>query len=171
MKCYCSNGRAQFVSTFLRVLNYLYRTRRSRRRMIWFLRPPPPSLVRKPDRRHIVRLRKRDNLLTGEGEGAGKEPNITTARKPGSSINHSILSGIPYTYLCSFLQPLNCKFKEHLAKMQTLPVVPSLSSTPQTGEKSETVFLDINLTRDSSLLLYALQQTCAVKHSLMVSWP
>jgi hypothetical protein len=55
--------------------------------------------------------------------------------------------------------------------MQTLTVVRSLSSTPQTGEKSETEFLDINLTKDSSLLLHALQQTCAVEPSLMVSWP
>jgi hypothetical protein len=33
--------------------------------MIWPL-PPPPSLVSKLDRRHTGRLRKKDNLLTGE---------------------------------------------------------------------------------------------------------
>ncbi len=57
--------------------------------------------------------------------------------------------------------------------MQTLTVVPSLSSTPQTGEKTETEFLDINLTKDSSLLLHALQQTFAVafKPALMIRWP
>jgi hypothetical protein len=41
----------------------------------------------KLDRRHTGRLRKRDNLLTGEG--AGVEPYHTCA-----SINQSILSGL-----------------------------------------------------------------------------
>ncbi len=41
----------------------------------------PPSLVSKLDRRHTGRLRKRKNLLTGEGGGRlGEEPNHTTAR-------------------------------------------------------------------------------------------
>jgi hypothetical protein len=53
------------------------RARLSRGRMI-------RSPVSKLERRHTGRLRKRDNLLTGWGEGAGKEPNYTTARKPGS---------------------------------------------------------------------------------------
>ncbi len=35
-----------------------------------------------PDRRHTGRLRKRDNLLTGEGEGVGEESNPNTTRKP-----------------------------------------------------------------------------------------
>jgi hypothetical protein len=39
-----------------------------------------PSPVSKLDRRLRGRLRKRDNLLTGEGE---EEPNHKTARKPG----------------------------------------------------------------------------------------
>jgi hypothetical protein len=54
--------------------------------MIWLIAykpPPPPSHIRKLDRRHIGRLRKRDELLTGEGEEVGEEPNHTTARKPG----------------------------------------------------------------------------------------
>jgi hypothetical protein len=47
--------------------------------------PPPPSPVSKLDWRHTGRLRKRNNLLKGErGEGAGVEPNHTTARKIGS---------------------------------------------------------------------------------------
>jgi hypothetical protein len=37
----------------------------------------------KLDRRHKVRLRKRDNLLTREGEGGGEELNHTAARMPG----------------------------------------------------------------------------------------
>jgi hypothetical protein len=54
----------------------------SRRRMTWLLSPPlPPSPVSKLDRRHSGRLRKRDNMQAGEGRG--KEPNHTTARKPG----------------------------------------------------------------------------------------
>ncbi len=59
-----------------RVLNDLWKTRLSRRRMIWFL-PTPVKL----DRRRTGRLRKRDNLLTGEerqGGGGAK-----SARKPG----------------------------------------------------------------------------------------
>jgi hypothetical protein len=40
--------------------------------MIWLLSlPPPPSSVSKLDQRHSGRLRKRDNLLTGEGDGVG----------------------------------------------------------------------------------------------------
>jgi hypothetical protein len=49
-------------------------------------RPPPtPPPVSKLDRRSTGRLKKRDNLLTGqrEGEGVGEEPNHTTARMPG----------------------------------------------------------------------------------------
>jgi hypothetical protein len=37
--------------------------------MIWPL-PPPPSPVTKLDRRHTGRLRKKDNLLTGERGGS-----------------------------------------------------------------------------------------------------
>jgi hypothetical protein len=44
--------------------------------------PLPPYSDSKLDRRHKGRLRKRDNMLTGEGEGVGEEPNHTTARKP-----------------------------------------------------------------------------------------
>jgi hypothetical protein len=52
-------------------------------RMVWLLpRPLPPSPVSKLDRQHTARLRKRDNLLTGEG--MGEEPKHTSARKPGS---------------------------------------------------------------------------------------
>ncbi len=40
--------------------------------------------LRKLDRRHTGRLRKRDKLLTGEGRGGlGEEPNNKTTRKPG----------------------------------------------------------------------------------------
>jgi hypothetical protein len=43
---------------------------------------PPPLPGSNIDWRHTGRLRKRDNLLTGEGaEGVGLEPNHTTARK------------------------------------------------------------------------------------------
>ncbi len=43
---------------------------------------PSPSPVSKLDRWHTERLRMRDNLLTGEGEGGGGGANHTTARKP-----------------------------------------------------------------------------------------
>ncbi len=53
---------------------------------LYDLAPPPPQVplspVSKLDRRYTVRLRKRNNLLTREGEGVGEEPNHTTARKP-----------------------------------------------------------------------------------------
>jgi hypothetical protein len=61
----------------------------SRRHKIWLL-PHPPSPVSKLDRQHTGRRRKRDNLLTG---GIGWEGAKSYDRKPGSSINHSILSG------------------------------------------------------------------------------
>jgi hypothetical protein len=40
-------------------------------RMIWLLAPPPPPPVSKLDRRRTGRLRNKDELLTGEGEGVG----------------------------------------------------------------------------------------------------
>jgi hypothetical protein len=54
--------------------------------MIWlFANPhlPPLSGQFKLDQRHTGRLRKRDNLLTGERGEVGEEPKHTTARKPG----------------------------------------------------------------------------------------
>jgi hypothetical protein len=55
---------------------------------------PPPSPVSKLVRRHTGRLRKRYNLLMGEGlKGLGEEQNHTTDEKAWSAINHSILSG------------------------------------------------------------------------------
>jgi hypothetical protein len=45
--------------------------------------PPPLSPVGKHNQQRTRRLRKRDNLLMGEGEGVGEEPNHTAARKPG----------------------------------------------------------------------------------------
>jgi hypothetical protein len=50
--------------------------------MIWLLPTPSPlSPVSKLDLRRIWKLRKRDNLLTGEGEGAGEEPIHTAKRR------------------------------------------------------------------------------------------
>jgi hypothetical protein len=46
-------------------------------------REPGFLALRTLDRRHTGRLRKRDSLLTGEGEGMGEEPYNTTPRKPG----------------------------------------------------------------------------------------
>jgi hypothetical protein len=55
--------------------------------MIWLLVHPLPPLSKIcSNRRHTGRLRKRDNLLTGEREGkeVGEETNNTAARKPGT---------------------------------------------------------------------------------------
>jgi hypothetical protein len=49
---------------------------------------PTPSPASRLDGRHTGRLRKRDNLL--RGEGVGEEPNNTTARNLGPL--YSILS-------------------------------------------------------------------------------
>ncbi len=54
---------------YQRVLNDLHRIRRSRDRInLAALPPPPPPSVSKLGRRRTGRLRKRDNLPTGEGE-------------------------------------------------------------------------------------------------------
>ncbi len=46
--------------------------------------PPPPSPVKKLPLFLSLPLCRRSSLLTGEGgEGVGKEPNHTKARKPG----------------------------------------------------------------------------------------
>jgi hypothetical protein len=59
--------------------------------VVWFVSLPPPFSRQKvgPWTLDIGRLRKRDNLLTGEGEGAKS----CDGEKAWSSINHSIISG------------------------------------------------------------------------------
>ncbi len=65
-----------------RVLMYvLQRTRLSRRRMTWPL--PSPFPVNMLDRWHTGRLRKRDNLLTGEGVGEREGAKLYDGQKPG----------------------------------------------------------------------------------------
>jgi hypothetical protein len=56
------------------------------------LGPSPPPSVRKLVLRHTGRLRKRDNLLTGEGEGGGRGAESYDGEKAGYSIKPSILS-------------------------------------------------------------------------------
>jgi hypothetical protein len=50
-----------------RVMNDLQRSRLSSRRMIWLLSPSPPPPVSKLDGQHVEKMRKRDNMLMGEG--------------------------------------------------------------------------------------------------------
>jgi hypothetical protein len=50
---------------------------------------PPPSPVSKLDRRHTGRLLKRDNFLTGEGEGVGEGAKSYDGEKAWSSIFES----------------------------------------------------------------------------------
>jgi hypothetical protein len=62
--------------------------------MIWLL-PHPLFPVSNLDRRHTGRRRKRDNFLTGRGEGrggVGAKP--YEGEKAWSSKNHSILSDL-----------------------------------------------------------------------------
>jgi hypothetical protein len=45
--------------------------------------PPPPSTSSTGNTQEDRQLRNRENMLMGEEAGGGKEPNHTTARKPG----------------------------------------------------------------------------------------
>ncbi len=76
-----------------RVLKYWQRARLSHGRTIWLLLHPLPSPVSKfsLSTSSCVSLVKFTEKK--EVEGVGEEPNHTTARKPGYSFNHSILSG------------------------------------------------------------------------------
>jgi hypothetical protein len=57
--------------------------------------PLPPSPISELDRRHTGRMRKEDNLLTGEGgRGVGGAKSYDDGEKAWSSKSHSILSGI-----------------------------------------------------------------------------
>jgi hypothetical protein len=56
--------------------------------------PRPHPSPNKLDRRNMGRLRKRDNLPTGEGgRRDGREVESYDRKKPWTSIKHSILSG------------------------------------------------------------------------------
>jgi hypothetical protein len=61
--------------------------------------PPPPPFtgVSKLDRRHTGRLRKRDNLRTGEGGGDGREAESYDPKKTWSSLNQVILCAVQCT--------------------------------------------------------------------------
>ncbi len=61
---------------------------------VGFNSSPISSPVSKLDGQHTETLRKRNNLLTGEGgNGFGEEPKSYDGEKAWSSVNHSILSG------------------------------------------------------------------------------
>jgi hypothetical protein len=64
--------------------------------MIWLLPPSPSSPVSKSDRRYTGRLRKRDNLLTGEGVG-GRSRTLRRRKKPCplQIIEYSMVRTIP----------------------------------------------------------------------------
>ncbi len=64
----------------------------SRRRKIWLL-PNLLCCLYKLARRHTGRLRKRDNLLTGEGEGGGGGAKSYDGEKAWYSKKHALLSG------------------------------------------------------------------------------
>jgi hypothetical protein len=60
------------------------------------LATPPPlshSSISKLDRRHTQDDWERETIARGRGVGVGEEPNHTTARKPGPSVNHAVPSG------------------------------------------------------------------------------
>ncbi len=72
-----------------RTMNDLWRAMLFRRPMIWFLAPALLPSVSWFDPRHTGRLRKRDNLMTGEGERGAES---FKRKKVWSYVNHSILS-------------------------------------------------------------------------------
>ena len=95
-----------------RVVSALQRARLSRPRAIWLLPHPSPKF----DRRHKGRLRKRNNLLTGEVVGGGEGAKSYDDEKAYSSINQLMLS--EPTYLRAvILYIIICrqKFKYQLA--------------------------------------------------------
>ncbi len=78
--------------------------------------PPVTSPASKFDRRHIIKLRKRVNLLTVEEEGRARSYDGKIA---WSSINHSLLSGAMYTYLhTNIFTPL--AFHNRYGKMEKI---------------------------------------------------
>ncbi len=82
--------------------------------------PPPPHPLKfsKLDRRHKGRLRKRDDLLTGErGEGCGGGAKSYHGEKAWSSINHLILSGY-IVALCDHEECVSREQREHGEKSQ-----------------------------------------------------
>jgi hypothetical protein len=92
-----------------RVLNDLWRTRLSRRRMIWLLAHPLTSPVRKLDRRYTGSLRRETICIRerGEGEGGAK---LYDGEKAWSSINHSKLSCLQHYQILGLTAQKNpCK--------------------------------------------------------------
>ena len=73
---------------------------------IWFGSSPPPP-VSKLERWHTGRLRKRDNLLTGEGEGGKEWAKSYDGEEAWSSISYSMLSGRNWRPLCSIVLYMN----------------------------------------------------------------
>jgi hypothetical protein len=78
--------------------------------VVWFGSSPTPSphSVSSTGDDTQLKLRKRDNLLTREGEGVGEEPYHATARKPGplQIIQYSLLQPLylpsPFHYCLPF---------------------------------------------------------------------
>jgi hypothetical protein len=99
--------------------------------------PPPHSPVSKLDRRHTRRLRKRDNLLIGEGKGWGRRQII----RLGESLvlyNNSLLSVLNvYTNVQTRRLPMHrfCALKGESCKLFQdfffLQLVSSISEAPQ----------------------------------------
>jgi hypothetical protein len=73
----------------------------------YFPLPSYPSPVSKLDWRHTGRLRKRDNLMTVEGEGGERRARSYDGKKAWSSINNLITLWGWNTW--KFMQKLSCK--------------------------------------------------------------
>ncbi len=97
--------------------------------MNWLL-IPPHSHVSKLHRQHTGRLRKRDNLLTGGGGEVSKEPNHTTARKPGSLqiIQYSLIYRILHVCTEKILPWTYCTVLYIFYSMKILHFLPYIKS-------------------------------------------
>jgi hypothetical protein len=69
--------------------------------MTWLLQAPLLYPVSKLDGRHTGRMRKRDNLLTGETVRDGGGAKLNDGEKARSSLNHSIISELENTVTIS----------------------------------------------------------------------
>jgi hypothetical protein len=112
------NGVGPLLSSYVYIqrvlLNDLWRTRRSRRPIIWLHpHPYPHSSVSKLDRRHLG-----DSLLTGEGKGKGGGAKSYDGEKAWSSINHSILSAWNWGGGITWVEGANvkCTFATHFVQ-------------------------------------------------------
>ncbi len=118
--------------------------------VVWFgssSTPSHPSPFDKLDRRLTGRLRKRDNLMMGDGEWEWARPNHTTARKPGplKIIQYSMRASQAGLHLHWHYQP-PLKALPSFQSMQRNEVlqIPLVPLTSPTGPDWGLVYLNLS---------------------------